>query len=872
MPGAEPEKVDFFISRAGEDAEKARWISDRLQAEGYTTILQDKDFHPGQSFIHEMNRALKRAKHIIAVLSPRYVAKEFTLIELYAATFDDPLGKKRFLIPVRVAECEMPPTLRHLVYIDLVGKDETAARQILLDGVLPAREGVSTAEHVRRVFISKLPAVDPALFGRGSELALLDQAWADRAANLVQVIAPGGTGKTALTAKWFRPHREEATIFGWSFYSQGTSEDRQTSSDPFFAEILPFFGISVPATASIYAKAEALARHLREERVLLILDGIEPVQDPGGELRDPALKALLQELAEWNKGLVVCTTRVRLTDVPDDPPRTRSIDLDNLDPYYGAQYLRHLGVIGEEEDLREASEEYANHALALTLLGTYLVDFLDADVRRRGEISELMIDDVKPGRHARRVMESYARMFAGRPELDILRGLGYFNRPAEPEALKLVLPAMADLTYRGALNRLRKARLILKADPSAPIDCHPLIREHFAHVMRTSAPDAFREGHSRLFEHYRQSAPEYPDTLEEMTPLFYAVYHGCQAERYQETLDEIYRERILRRDEFYLTTRLGAFGTNLSLLANFFHLPWTEPVSDLPRNDQSWLISHAGLSLQAVGRLSEALNPMRTAAGRRVEEQNWRNAAIEYRNNTTLSLALGNLSEATTAARQAIEQADRSEDAFSRMASKACLAACLHQFGESAECSSFFEDAERVQRESQPQFPILYSLAGYFYDDFLLDLGQAAEVLHRAAQTLQEAEARGWLLAIGLDHVALGRAYPPGSPESAVHLDQAVEHLRRAGILIYLPIALLARGTPRDLEEVYRLATRCGMRLHLTDYHLAQARYLLSKGQVSGAREHADKAAALIAETGYHRRDRELEELKQALAAATPQK
>lgn len=74
MPRAGAEKVDFFISRAGEDPERAVWISDTLEAAGYTTIIQDKDFRPGQSFIHEINRALGRAEHVIAVLSPSYVA------------------------------------------------------------------------------------------------------------------------------------------------------------------------------------------------------------------------------------------------------------------------------------------------------------------------------------------------------------------------------------------------------------------------------------------------------------------------------------------------------------------------------------------------------------------------------------------------------------------------------------------------------------------------------------------------------------------------------------------------------------------------------------------------------------------------------
>ena len=138
-------------------------------------------------------------------------------------------------------------------------------------------------------------------------------------------------------------------------------------------------------TASIYTKAEAVARRLREERVLLILDGLEPLQDSTGTLRDLALKALLQELDTANKGLVLCTTRFRM-DIPDDVPRAMSINLDNLTPEQGAEYLRRLTVQGNGDELQAASQEYWNHALALTLLGTYLVDFCEADVRRRGDI------------------------------------------------------------------------------------------------------------------------------------------------------------------------------------------------------------------------------------------------------------------------------------------------------------------------------------------------------------------------------------------------------------------------------------------------------------------------------------------------------
>jgi hypothetical protein len=282
-----------------------------------------------------------------------------------------------------------------------------------------------------------------------------------------------------------------------------------------FADIIKWFHIDVAPTDSIYIKAEAVARRLRDERVLLILDGVEPLQESTGPLRDAAVKALLQELATGHRGLVVCTTRVRM-DIPEAIP----LDLDNLTPKQGAEYLRSLKVEGTDEELQQSSREYWNHALALTLLGTYLVDFCDADIRRRIEIPEL----VEENSHAHRVVAAYERMFAGKPELDILRALGYFDRPAEPAALRLVRPKIDYRQYQAALKRLYTARLILTRDPAKPLDCHPLVRQHFA-------KNATREGHARLYEHYTKQAPHRPDTLEQMTPLFYAVYHGCQAGR-----------------------------------------------------------------------------------------------------------------------------------------------------------------------------------------------------------------------------------------------------------------------------------------------------------------------------------------------------
>ena len=87
-------------------------------------------------------------------------------------------------------------------------------------------------------------------------------------------------------------------------------------------------------------------------------------------MREPSLQALLRELAAFNTGLCVITTRTPVADIADHE-QTSALrrDLDQLSSDAGAKLLRALGVHGQEPELRGASEEFHGHCLALTLLG-----------------------------------------------------------------------------------------------------------------------------------------------------------------------------------------------------------------------------------------------------------------------------------------------------------------------------------------------------------------------------------------------------------------------------------------------------------------------------------------------------------------------
>jgi tetratricopeptide (TPR) repeat protein len=419
-------------------------------------------------------------------------------------------------------------------------------------------------------------------------------------------------------------YRSAELVFGWSFYRQGTSGGT-SSADEFIDAALAWFGDPDPRIGTAWEKGERLAKLISHRRTLLVLDGLEPLQNPPGSqegrLREASLQALMRELAAFNKGVCVITTRTPIADIADYE-RTSALrrDLDQLSSDAGAKLLRALGVNGDETELRTASEEFTGHCLALTLLGSYLSDAYSGDIRRRKEVSEHLAHDVRQGVHAQKVMQSYQSWLGEGPELSVLRMLGLFDRPAEEKAFEALLksPAIPGLTesltdlspveWRTTLAKLRRARLVAGEDPHNPghLDTHPLVREYFGEQLRSQQTEAWKECNKRLFNYYRTLAPQLPDNFREMEPLFLAVICGCNAGLFREALHEVYIPRIQRGDSSFAANVLGARGALLLVLAHFFEQGrWGAPVEtsvegqSLTAEDQLCIIMQAGSYLTA---------------------------------------------------------------------------------------------------------------------------------------------------------------------------------------------------------------------------------------------------------------------------------
>jgi tetratricopeptide (TPR) repeat protein len=465
--------------------------------------------------------------------------------------------------------------------------------------------------------------------------------------------------------------------------------------------------------------------------------------------------------------------------------------------------------------------------------------------------------------------------------------------------------------------------------PDGAIDVHPLLREYFAMRLQHQHRDAWRVGHRRLFHHLCSNTKEgSTPSLADLQPLYQAVAHGCLGGVQERACAEVYEARIMRMSEAYSMKKLGANGANLSALACFFETPWHRISSKLTNPAaEAWLLSQAAICLRALGRLNEALPPMRAGAEIDIKSGRWIHSARNTSNLSELMLALGQIDEALRGAEQALIYAERSEDWSMQMLMPTIQADALHQAGRLAEANELFTKSEALQYETYPDYELLYSVQGFRYCDLLLTMAERsawlaclqcsspsnhakslADVEQRATKTLKLAQDNNSEpLDIALNHLTLGRValykavlqnttLGSVSPalgacgHIAVEISRAVDGLRHANTQHYIPRALLTRawlrclqGKPTgpdsaqtDLDEAWEIAERGPMPLFLADIHLHRARLFFREknypwsqhtdGSQRGPQDDLAEARRLIEKHGYWRRKEELEDAEAALA------
>jgi tetratricopeptide (TPR) repeat protein len=317
---------DFFLSFTGADRPWAAWLLAELDAAGYSSISQLRDFVAGSNFVVEMHRAARRARRTIGVLSPKALQAPYVWQEWAQRLAGDPIGEQRALVLVRVAPCEPEGLLGPVVYVDLVGLDEGASRGLLreelaaavrgrrplpADQQFPGGPATVVADMQRPRFPTALPPVwnvpyrrNPAFTGREQALAeLAGRLGQGAAAAITQLLqGAGGVGKTALATEYAYRHRTEFDTVWWI-----RAEEPATLVGD-LADLAVALRLAEAGQADQQMAVQAVRRWLDgHDRWLLVLDNAQAPDMPTG-LQAPLVR-LVDLLPQVLHGQVLITSR-----------------------------------------------------------------------------------------------------------------------------------------------------------------------------------------------------------------------------------------------------------------------------------------------------------------------------------------------------------------------------------------------------------------------------------------------------------------------------------------------------------------------------------------------------------------------------------
>jgi hypothetical protein len=124
-------QYDVFLSHNAKDKPRVRRLAERLKAAGLRVWFDEWVIRPGDDIYLAVERGIEAARVQLLCLSPAALGSEWVDLERSTVLFRNPSNSQRRFIPLLLADCALPDTLRRYKYVDFREESESAFTEVL---------------------------------------------------------------------------------------------------------------------------------------------------------------------------------------------------------------------------------------------------------------------------------------------------------------------------------------------------------------------------------------------------------------------------------------------------------------------------------------------------------------------------------------------------------------------------------------------------------------------------------------------------------------------------------------------------------------------------------------------------------------------
>lgn len=196
-------RYDLFISYSHTDRE---WVWNvllpRMERANLRVCIDERDFKIGVPILTNIEEAVEQSRHTLIVLTPDWVASQWTEFESLLVATTDPASRRARLLPLMLRSCQLPLRIRMLTHSDFTKADQHEqqfTRLIQQLQEMAALPPVETADEEYSPFVVGPPITHPRhFFGYEYDLSRLFNLLRRRPLQNAAIVGPMRSGKTSL--------------------------------------------------------------------------------------------------------------------------------------------------------------------------------------------------------------------------------------------------------------------------------------------------------------------------------------------------------------------------------------------------------------------------------------------------------------------------------------------------------------------------------------------------------------------------------------------------------------------------------------------------------------------------------------------------